>query len=100
MSLLYPNETREGKYETMFFKPFMMLFGEVFKSELSDYAFETVDDCIPNSRIFLTPKDTVGRKVYNSEDNKYSFLQDKYSEVTQVEETHPLFGVPYFRPTN
>ncbi|CBY40394.1 unnamed protein product [Oikopleura dioica] len=100
MSLLYPNETRDSKYETMFFKPFMMLFGEMFKSELSDYAFETVDDCIPNSRIFLTPKSTVGRNVYNPEDNKYSFLQDKIVNVTGVEETHPLFGVPYFSPAN
>ena len=70
MSLLYPNETRDSKFETMFFKPFMMLFGEMFKSELSDYAFETVDDCVPNSRIFLTPKNTAGRNVYNARDNE------------------------------
>jgi len=100
MSLLYPNETRDSKFETMFFKPFMMLFGEMFKSELSDYAFETVDGCIPNSRIFLTPKNTAGRNVYNAGDNEYSYLQDKYSNVIMVEETHPLFDVPYFKPTN
>ena len=70
MSLLYPNEARDSKFETMFFKPFMMLFGEMFKSELSDYAFETVDDCIPNSRIFLTPKNTAGRNIYNAGDNQ------------------------------
>ena len=73
MSLLYPNETRASKYETMFFKPFMMLFGEMFKSELSDYAFETVDNCIPNSRIFLTPRGAPNAndtEIFNPEGNK------------------------------
>ena len=50
-SLLYPNEMRLSKAQSVFFKPFMSLFGEMFKPETATYAFDSVDGCTPSATV-------------------------------------------------
>ena len=44
-SILYPNEYRmEKMFSQLWFKPYMSLFGEMFKSETGTYVFDTISD--------------------------------------------------------
>ena len=55
-SLLYPNEVRTEKvFSQLMFKPYMSLFGEMFKPETATYAFDSVDSCQDSNSMLLIP---------------------------------------------
>jgi len=94
---LYPNELRASKAQGVFFKPFMSLFGEMFKPETATYAFDSVDGCQSSDKIIPIPFDVINEA---SADFVY-YTQDKKRTKTEIiDETHPFYNLTWYKPTH
>ena len=70
-TVLYPNETRvQRSFSQLWFKPYMSLFGEMFKPETATYAFDSVADCEPSYSIMRVPDSSF---VWNKQDTVYVY---------------------------
>ena len=101
-SLLYPNEIRSGKAATqLIFKPYMSLFGEMFKTETATYAFDSVSSCEKSVDVLQVPSD---KYVYNPDGITYVYQTTDSSKFTIKSlgdgEFHPLNGLEWYRPNH
>lgn len=100
-SLLYPNETRVEKvFNQLWFKPYMSLFGEMFKPETATYAFDSVDSCEPSGSVMMVPGPEY---VYNAGGVSLIYQSKEWRKFTiksQLDETHPLNGLEWYRPNH
>jgi len=101
-SLLYPNETRSGKAAAqLIFKPYMSLFGEMFKPETATYAFDSVDSCEKSVDVLLVPGENyvwnpngVGYVYQTTSTSKFTIKSKNYGQF------HPLDGLEWYRPNH
>ena len=99
-SLLYPNEVRAEKaFTQLWFKPYMSLFGEMFKPETATYAFDSVDSCEDSNSMLMIPS---AEFVYNLDnvDYAYKVTDAKKFKIKSSDELHPLNGLEWYRPNH
>lgn len=99
-SLLYPNEVRvEKAFSQLWFKPYMSLFGEMFKPETATYAFDSVDACEDSNSMLMIPS---AEYVWNMDgiDYAYKVTDVKKFKIKSTDELHPLNGLEWYRPNH
>lgn len=75
----------------------MSLFGEMFKPETATYAFDSVDGCQGSDRIITVPDGTINLR---GAEFVYYTTNKKEFKIGNVEETHPFYGMEWYRPNH